>query len=482
MGEIMSLTFLRAAFGRGLVLTGKSFLGVYKMCALMHVLRPQFRVPFARPIRFICYCLASLALSVVSAASYAEGTVAPTFSTSAPPSVKYTGYIGYFDTPEAACRNWVAYQYEELYWTGLLYDHFEPYIPGNVNMFKCYILNPSDNGVSWWSNTSAMRSCDGQGWVSYEITCKKNICPANSTGTPEANPTICTCNTNYVPSATKTSCEKNNLTITLSGGTEVEPSDDSSTSTLPIIATVKDQNTGQPPASPVQVRISLKVDPTSGGHDHGKSDRPRGGIAELDTCDTDGECWSHVTDNGAVVFNFNAPEASGTYTISATCDGCGNTATKPVDVKVDGLETVPGSSFYTFVGETDKHSDNHYLTPEAASVLWRMAVSYQMEQRFKLLNPATKKFTVTPPVLHVNDASLKWGGKFDLSGWWAGPHVEHRRGTVADVRANNQNTAIPIENFKEFRSMARSYNADAFLETPSISGRHFHLRLLNRKE
>jgi hypothetical protein len=182
------------------------------------------------------------------------------------------------------------------------------------------------------------------------------------------------------------------------------------------------------------------------------------------------------------VFNFNPAEASGTHTISATCDGCSNTETKPVDVKVDGLETIPSSSFYTFIGETDKHSDNHYLTPEAASILWRIAVSYQMEQRFKLLNPATQKFTVTPPILHVNDASLKWGGKFDLSGGWTGPHVEHRRGTVVDVRANNQSTAIPVENFKEFGLLARRYGASTLLESPSIGNRHFHLRLLNREE
>ena len=40
---------------------------------------------------------------------------------------------------------------------------------------------------------------------------------------------------------------------------------------------------------------------------------------------TDGECWSHATDNGAVVFNFNPTDASGTHTITATCDGCSNT-------------------------------------------------------------------------------------------------------------------------------------------------------------
>jgi hypothetical protein len=109
-------------------------------------------------------------------------------------------------------------------------------------------------------------------------------------------------------------------------------------------------------------------------------------------------------------------------------------------------------------------------------------VSYQVEQRFKLRHPVTRKYTVTPPVLHVNDASLEWGGKFDLSGGWTGPHVEHRHGTVVDVRANNQSTAIPVENFDEFISRADDYGADAYLESPTVGRRHFHLRLLNRKE
>ena len=280
-------------------------------------------------------------------------------------------------------------------------------------------------------------------------------------------------------------CERtlpDTFTITLSGGNEVEPSKGSAINTLPIIATVIDRSTNQPPTNQVNVRINLKVAPTSGGHDHGDSTRPRGGIADVGICPSDEKCWSSPTVNGAVAFNFNAPKVSGTHTITVTCDRCSNTATKSVDVKVDGLEIIPDSPFYTFIGETDKHTDNHYLTPEAAAVLWRIAVSYQVEQQFKLQDPATGRFTVTPPVLHVNDASLKWGGKFDLSGRWSGPHYEHKRGTVVDVRANTLDTAVPGQNFDKFILLVNRYGADALLEEPDINRRHFHLRLLNREE
>lgn len=309
-------------------------------------------------------------------------------------------------------------------------------------------------------------------WMPFYATYHTKHCP-----TPATRPEV-----PYTPDANGQTCsrqDQDSYTITLSGGTEVEPSKGS-----PIIANVVDQNTNQPPTRPVNVQISVKVDPTSGGHDHGDGTRPRGGIATVEACPSNSTCWSETSpaNNGVVAFNFKAPVASGVHTITATCEGCTNTATKTVDVKVDGLARIPTSPFYTFIGETDKHTDNHYLTPEAATVLWRIAVSYQVEQQFKLQDPATGKFTVTPPALHVNDASLEWGGKFDLSGGWAGPHYEHRRGTVVDVRANGLGTAIPVENFRKFQRLANRYGADALLEEPDINRRHFHMRLLNREE
>lgn len=267
-------------------------------------------------------------------------------------------------------------------------------------------------------------------------------------------------------------------TITLSGGTITEPGQD-----LNFTATVTNKSDGQPPSNPVDVKISLKVDPTSGGHDHGDSARPRGGIAGT-KCDTDSTCWTGTTDGGGVVtFNCNPTDASGTHTITASCDKCSNSDSKSVDVKVDGLEPIPASQFYAFIGATDKHADNHYLTLAAAEVLWRIAASYQIEQQFKLTNPATNLPTANPPVLQVNDASLKWGGVYDLSGKWNPPHHEHRRGTVVDIRANGLVTAIPDANFEDFQSLADDFGADAYLEEPpDINRRHFHLRLLNRKE
>lgn len=286
--------------------------------------------------------------------------------------------------------------------------------------------------------------------------------------TPDSNLAVCK---RTIPSA---------LTIALSGGSEVEPSNGSTINTLPFIATVIDQNTGQPTTNPVQVHISLKVDPTSGGHDHGDSARPRGGIAGVQTCASDNECWSVTTDgNGQVVFNFNPTEISGTHTITATCqsDGCSNTATANVGVKVDGLKPIPPSGLYALY-EVDgsvigavagEHPSNHYLTSDAANKLLIIAINYHH------LYPKD-------PVIYVNDASLMWGGLFDLDADWDTPHEEHRRGSVVDIRANSKAGAIPAENFDALIRLAKLSKVNAKIHNPSKTNQHFHVRLLNRSE
>jgi len=242
------------------------------------------------------------------------------------------------------------------------------------------------------------------------------------------------------------------LTITLEGGTTTEPG-----TSLPFIATIKNQD-NQPPKTPVTVKISLKVDSTSGGHDHGDNTRPRGGIANVGTCPSDATCWSEPSpaNNGVVVFNFNAPEAAGTHTITATCEGCSNAATKAVDVKVNGIEPIPNFPYYALVetngdviGATDLHSNNHNLLPAAAGVLMRIAVNYHFHPKLRVLDWKTNTM-VLPPPLHINDASLVWGGKFDIKGKWTGSHAEHMRGTSVDLRANENVGAIPPELFEEF--------------------------------
>jgi hypothetical protein len=270
------------------------------------------------------------------------------------------------------------------------------------------------------------------------------------------------------------------LTLTGMGG-EIEPSGTSGggNSTRTGYVTVLDAQS-QPKVGAV-VRITVNVDTSSGGHDHGESyaRRDRGSISGCAATDVADAYDCTTSSNGSAQFTFNAPQASGTHSFTATCvqPTCTNSGSGNIDVKVDGLATIPASQFYTFVGgEADKpHHDNHYLTTAAASVLWSMAVSYQFEQRFQLNG-------ITPPPLNLNDASLIWGGIFDVDGDWDTPHNEHMRGTVIDIRANSNTGAIAPANFDSFVRLAYLNGANAKIHNPGETSQHFHVRLLGRGE
>jgi hypothetical protein len=336
-----------------------------------------------------------------------------------------------------------------------------------------WLLFTITNGTSWFNQNAA--------FVIVHV-----ICPPVTTGEKSysVDPSGMTCSRPDqcpAPNVINSSGQcipPETYTITLYGGTTTEPG-----TFLPFMASVTNKD-GKPPTSPVTVKISLKVDPTSGGHDHGDSARPRGGIANVGSCPSDDTCWSVDTpaNNGVIVFNFNAPDASGTHSISATCDKCSNTATAKVNVKVDGLSTLTASPMYELVGAvTGKHTDNHYLSELASANLLDLVDRYN-------------KAYPTGPVLSLNDASLVWGGKFDVSGTWTGAHAEHRRGVVIDIRANQLPTAIPLSRFSNFKKLAAKSGgafADLHCAFPSRfswacwadtgPNRHFHVRLLGQK-
>lgn len=373
------------------------------------------------------------------------------------------------------------------------YSSFEGALQGTLscacrtsNAHNCTLVSASlqsqdSNYISYAIDFSIV-SANGFQDIGGEMIFGEVTCPE-----PTINPTV-----PYKYNITTNMCERRaSFTITLLAGLEIEPSNDSTTYTLPIIATVKDQS-GQAPNPGVTVHVSLKVDSKSGGHDHGDSTRPRGGIAELDTCPSDDVCWPSpqsidgkgMTDgNGQVVFNFNPPDASGIHTISATCDKCTNTATANINVMVDGLWPISASTYYALtedgsskvIGSTTEHSSNHYISSEAQQKLWTLAMDFY---NYQLLNGASK-----PTLLHLNDASLKWGGLFDKDGDWVPEHKEHRRGSVIDVRANSTAGAIPPELFKKYIEMATKLGIDPHLEyIGDPLNQHFHTRLLNRKE
>ena len=299
-------------------------------------------------------------------------------------------------------------------------------------------------------------------------------CPAHSQ--PTGN--TCTCNDPYIPDSTGTSCVSEQYTLSLQTdpAQQIEPS-----GSARVIAKVINTLTGQPKEG-VTVSIKIDVDVTSGGHDHGERIPPRPKGALSPATGTTGP-------DGTVSFNFGAPEVSGTHTFTASCvsPACTNEGTARMDVKVDGLAPIPDDPTpYALVGgEADKqHHDNHYLTNSAFNQLVVLAINYHF------LYP-------NEPVLHLNDASLVWGGLFDKDGDWDTPHEKHRRGVVIDIRANMAPGNIPESLFTDFKALAaktqttlagRVISANAKLHCSDgfdpknncvgDNNRHFHVILL----
>jgi len=262
----------------------------------------------------------------------------------------------------------------------------------------------------------------------------------------------CTCIDPYEPDASKTSCMFMELAISLSGESTTQPS-----ASLPFNAVVTDQN-GLAQAGK-QVTITVDVQNGTGGHIHTEN-RPKGilmdGSAMACTSmfgPSAGTCTLTTGYNGQAPFLFVATPVSGTHTMVATCNGCGNTATVSVDVKVDNLIPIPASPLYALTDSTgavigaipNKHEDNHYLTASAISRLELLATVY------KTIAPSGK--------LYLNDGSLAWGGLFDVGATtWQPPHSLHDKGTSLDIRAENSGPnnegAVPAKLFQKFIDQA----------------------------
>lgn len=307
------------------------------------------------------------------------------------------------------------------------------------------------------------------GWLMTKASCPLNSTPIGST---------CTCTDPYVPDTTKTSCVQVNLIITLSGKNTMEPS-----TVLPFNVVVTDQDGVVQQGN--KVTLKVEVQSGSGGHIHTEN-RPKGILS----CDTSfgasaGTCTLTTDYSGQASFNFISTPVSGTHTITATCEGCGNTATAPVNVKVDNLIPIPASPYYALQDSAgnvigaikNKHSDNHYLTKEAIRKLKDFAERYN-----ETVLPYAK--------LYLNDASLVWGGLFDVGSTpWTSPHEGHDRGMSVDIRAENSGGqyegAVPMANFDDTIKVAAKAGARAALHCQGSTvtavclgipyNRHFHV-------
>ncbi len=282
--------------------------------------------------------------------------------------------------------------------------------------------------------------------------------------------------------------------LAIFGALTVEPNPrNKSDVNLPFVVEVTDCNGTY--VEDIEVETSVTVKPTSGGHSagHAVSSRPTGGLRD-DTNNASGpgsQKFVRMSDpDGLVPLQFVSPEIAGTHTITAKCTKVACDEPDPpldVDVKIDGLTAIPPAFYYTLteyltgtefgknIGDNGNHDgENHNLTPDANAALWSVAFQYA----------ALHAFLPVPEKLHLNDASLPWGGLFDIKGGWAPNHVGHRKGVVVDVRANDRPGAVPADHDRHFMLAVRRVGATAvreFAARPPLlpnPAEHYHLKLL----
>lgn len=330
-------------------------------------------------------------------------------------------------------------------------------------------------GCAFSHGCSAGWSC--QGFPGFPImgcptgyTLSGNSCLGR--GCPEATP-------GYTLSPDGASCSRNDryrLVLHAIDDANATQGDVEPGKALGLRAVVYDAN-GQPVAG-VTLDIKAEVVANSGGHAHHDSDRPKGTVP-----------GTGVTTAGGFDFSFTAPVVAGDHTVTVSCGGCEGVGSFGVWVGVRGLESLQDrKEVYELVGERPEHPANHYLTMESAARMVLLASTYTGPFRNDPKNPR--------PVLHLNDASLIRGGKFDIYQTWGGSHFEHCRGTAIDIRANDAPGAVPVDtanqndvNRVRFEIAAKAVKSEAKFEIPMDKKtgkfwwhlRHFHVWLLGSK-
>lgn len=225
-----------------------------------------------------------------------------------------------------------------------------------------------------------------------------------------------------------------------------------------LVASVKDANDA--PVANALVEISAKVLARSGFHEHGTSDtdghdtaRPRGRLRAPCTADAvqcpPGDAAVTVTTNhlGQAPFEFQAPAPAGIHELVGRCIGreCEPAEPHVIDVRVPDLVevTTADTMFRKIEGLTTRHPrKNNYLQETARSILEDLGREY---------------FAAYGEGLVLNDASLEWGGLFDVDPVpWSVPHKEHRCGRAIDIRGDGHKGlgAIPASRDRGFRRMA----------------------------
>ncbi|MBI3585325.1 MAG: hypothetical protein HY096_15415 [Nitrospinae bacterium] len=171
------------------------------------------------------------------------------------------------------------------------------------------------------------------------------------------------------------------------------------------------------------INFSIEVIESKGHEGHGKHPIDKAGKLSLPS--------SCSTTNGECSVTYTASEIAGREKINGVVSGYDSIMdSKEVTVKVSMLGALAvgdywrltGSEGTTTVGKCSgkqiTHSGNHHMTLATGYRIARMAQDY---------------YEVTNTIIGINDASIIWGGLFDVCGDWEKPHKYHREGRSVDI-------------------------------------------------
>lgn len=224
------------------------------------------------------------------------------------------------------------------------------------------------------------------------------------------------------------------------------------------------------------VGLEVDVTPNSGGHEHHDANRPKGTLSRL----------QGTTDaNGEVKVVFTAPEPAGLHNIKATCTDCSKSpATKEIKVWIPNLvpidpnplRSADGSFLYsltsvdaTHQGDGRYHHNQYWLTDGARSNL--------NDLLFKFADAGWG-------TVALNDASLYWGGRYDIKGNWTKPHAGHRTGEEIDIsftRARNPISRKKQDTFYDDFCKTKDASIPFTILHHFVLQPHFHVYLNGQK-
>jgi len=226
----------------------------------------------------------------------------------------------------------------------------------------------------------------------------------------------------------------------------VQPSGTAGTNT----ATIKVVT--EPPWPNQSVSLTLSGGTSLGGHVSHSGTRPLGTLA-----------GTQGTTNAQGIFQttYTSPIFSGSVIISSTLNGHPAANSLEVLVLIDGLSELGASADYSLVGQLPTHPSNHWGTATALTNLPLIAGDY--------LNQFPGA-----DILHYNDMSLVYGGKFDWEGsnWCSScAHAEHRIGINCDVYSGN----VPTSRWSALTRIFQLRGSPNYGDE-TASANHWHLR------